>query len=64
MPSAHEVARRHVLLLRLPGLEQVEETSVAVELHGFYILDSWENLAHPSTAPQGIAVCDSVLVCK
>jgi hypothetical protein len=34
--GAHEVARRHVLLLRLPGLEKVEGMSVAVELQGVH----------------------------
>lgn len=41
--GAHDVAHRQVLLIRVPGQEQVEETSVAVELQG----------VHRNTAVQG-----------
>lgn len=51
------------------GEEMGDQTMIVIEAgagpnDGFYILDSWDNLPHPSTAPQGIAVCDSVLICK
>jgi len=51
------------------GEEMGDQTMIVIEAgagptDGFYVLNSWDNLAHPSAAPQGIAVCDSVLICK
>ncbi|WP_406474430.1 hypothetical protein [Streptomyces platensis] len=31
---------------------------------GFYILNSWDGLPHSATTPQGIGVCDSLLLCE
>lgn len=46
-----------------------DQTMIVIEAgngpaDGFYILNSWDGLPHPSTTPQGIAVCDSLLICK
>ncbi|MFI2262236.1 CDP-diacylglycerol diphosphatase [Streptomyces tubercidicus] len=45
------------------------QTMIAIEAKdgpadGYYILNSWDGLPHPSTTPPGIAVCDSLLICK
>lgn len=46
-----------------------DQTMIVIEAgsgptDGFYILNSWDGLRHPATSPQGIAVCDSLLMCK
>ncbi|MFE4539042.1 CDP-diacylglycerol diphosphatase [Streptomyces scopuliridis] len=51
------------------GEEMGDQTMIVIKAgsgpsDGFYVLNSWDNLAHPSASPQGIAVCDSVLACK
>ncbi|MGW7364092.1 CDP-diacylglycerol diphosphatase [Streptomyces sp. NPDC054841] len=51
------------------GEEMGDQTMIVIKAgsgpaDGFYILNSRDYLPHPSTAPPGIAFCDSVLICK
>jgi len=51
------------------GEEMGDQTMIVINAGsapngGFYILNSREYLPHPSGAPDGLPVCDSVLACK
>ncbi|WP_411133142.1 CDP-diacylglycerol diphosphatase [Streptomyces sp. C10] len=57
------------VVVALRGEEMGDQTMIVVEAgngltDGFYILNSWDGLRHPPNTPQGIAVCDSLLICK
>ncbi|MFG2094697.1 CDP-diacylglycerol diphosphatase [Streptomyces sp. NPDC048612] len=46
-----------------------DQTMIVIEAgngpaDGYYVLNSWDGLPHPATTPQGIGVCDSLLICK
>ena len=57
-PRAHEVARRHVLRIRVPGDELVEDASVAVQLQeiAVHTYDAQVTLGAPQPLPDEAAL--------